>query len=161
MKHGRARYYHLDSGQMQEGIWREDYCVYSILIDIPYRQTAIYPTSYPIVPVKFKRFFSDLNAITTILFCRLKSLILTIFVMLKNKKLWMGKPNPVWTLIFPMYLLRVDHQFHKIFNCLSNIFDNNIIQINLKMSNGHLKYKLYLFLIIITKITVIITDYIV
>ncbi|KAF5273989.1 hypothetical protein FQA39_LY01104 [Lamprigera yunnana] len=48
MKHGKGRYFHLDSGQMQEGVWHKDICIYSIIVDIPFRQTAVSPTSYPI-----------------------------------------------------------------------------------------------------------------
>lgn len=53
MKHGRGRFYHLDSGQMQEGVWKEDVCIYSTIIDIPYRQSSKYPTPYPIIPVSY------------------------------------------------------------------------------------------------------------
>lgn len=53
MKHGKGRFYHLDSGQIQEGVWQEDICVFSTLIDIPFRQTAVLPTPYPIKEVPF------------------------------------------------------------------------------------------------------------
>lgn len=52
-KHGKGRFYHLDSGQMQEGVWNYDICVYSTLEDIPFRQTALQPTSRPIRPVSY------------------------------------------------------------------------------------------------------------
>lgn len=51
MKHGRGRYFHLDSGQMQEGIWVNDICVFSIMMDIPFRQTALKATPYPMPKV--------------------------------------------------------------------------------------------------------------
>lgn len=51
MKHGKGRFFHLDSGQMQDGIWDNDVCIFSILMDIPFRQTAIKPTPYPMQKV--------------------------------------------------------------------------------------------------------------
>ncbi|KAF5301946.1 hypothetical protein FQR65_LT08681 [Abscondita terminalis] len=52
MKHGKGKFFHLDSGQMQEGIWKMDICVFSVLLDIPYRQSALIPTEFPIPEVK-------------------------------------------------------------------------------------------------------------
>ncbi|KAK9889775.1 hypothetical protein WA026_007152 [Henosepilachna vigintioctopunctata] len=54
LKHGKGRYFHMDSGQMQEGVWFEDMCVYSTIIDIPYRHCSISPTKYPINEVELK-----------------------------------------------------------------------------------------------------------
>ncbi|XP_018319676.1 MORN repeat-containing protein 3-like [Agrilus planipennis] len=50
LKHGKGRYFHLDSGQMQEGVWREDICIFSVMIDIYFRQSAVIPSPYPIPP---------------------------------------------------------------------------------------------------------------
>lgn len=47
-KQGRGRFFHLDNGQMHEGVWINDICVASTLEDIPYRNAAIQPTPYPI-----------------------------------------------------------------------------------------------------------------
>lgn len=47
-KHGKGRYLHLDSGQVQDGVWQEDVCVFSTVRDIPFRQTSVLPTPYPI-----------------------------------------------------------------------------------------------------------------
>ncbi|KAL3267890.1 hypothetical protein HHI36_007030 [Cryptolaemus montrouzieri] len=54
LKHGKGRYFHMDSGQMQEGVWYEDMCVYSTIIDMPYRQSCILPTKYPINEVELE-----------------------------------------------------------------------------------------------------------
>lgn len=51
MKHGRGKFIHLDSGQLQRGVWIRNLCVFSTLVDIKYRQSAIYPTPYPIQTV--------------------------------------------------------------------------------------------------------------
>lgn len=51
-KHGKGRYFHFDSGQMQEGVWANDMCIYSTIMDIPYRQSAINPSKYPINTVE-------------------------------------------------------------------------------------------------------------
>ncbi|CAH0556095.1 unnamed protein product [Brassicogethes aeneus] len=48
LKHGEGLYFHLDSGQMQEGIWKENYCVFSTMKDIPFRQTSTDPTRFAI-----------------------------------------------------------------------------------------------------------------
>ncbi|XP_022916000.1 MORN repeat-containing protein 3-like [Onthophagus taurus] len=52
LKHGKGRIYHLDSGQLQEGVWVEDYCIYSTIEDIPFRQTSVTPTPYPVDKIK-------------------------------------------------------------------------------------------------------------
>lgn len=52
MKHGRGRFFHLNRGQMQEGVWVKNICVYSTIIVIPFRQRALDPTYYPIHGVK-------------------------------------------------------------------------------------------------------------
>lgn len=51
-KHGKGRYFHIDKGQMHEGIWRQDLGIFNTMSDLPYRQTAIHPTPYPIMSVK-------------------------------------------------------------------------------------------------------------
>ncbi|KAI4462256.1 morn repeat-containing protein 3 [Holotrichia oblita] len=51
-KHGKGRYFHLDSGQMQEGVWIKGNCSYSTIIDIPFRQTAVKATPYPIQSIE-------------------------------------------------------------------------------------------------------------
>ncbi|XP_049762928.1 MORN repeat-containing protein 3-like [Schistocerca cancellata] len=48
LKNGCGRYYHLDSGQLQEGVWINGNCSCSTMTDIYYRQTAKDPTQYPI-----------------------------------------------------------------------------------------------------------------
>ncbi|KAB0794955.1 hypothetical protein PPYR_11794 [Photinus pyralis] len=48
LKHGKGRFFHLATGQMQEGTWEMDICVNSDLVDIPYRQCSSIPTPYPI-----------------------------------------------------------------------------------------------------------------
>ncbi|CAG9771742.1 unnamed protein product [Ceutorhynchus assimilis] len=53
-KHGEGLYYHLDSGQVQEGVWQKDMCVYSTMRDIIYRQCALRPTTYPIPDADLK-----------------------------------------------------------------------------------------------------------
>lgn len=53
-KHGQGRYFHLDTGQMQEGVWINGNCSFSTIIDIPFRQTAVSATPYPIRSVSCK-----------------------------------------------------------------------------------------------------------
>ncbi|XP_075224592.1 uncharacterized protein LOC142326190 isoform X2 [Lycorma delicatula] len=48
MKYGAGHYYHLDTGQIQNGVWLNDKAVVSQIADSTYRQTAIHPTPYPI-----------------------------------------------------------------------------------------------------------------
>ncbi|XP_044733280.1 MORN repeat-containing protein 3-like [Chrysoperla carnea] len=52
LKHGKGRFYHLNVGQLQEGLWIDDMCKVSTIIIIPFRQSALNPTEYPIPPVK-------------------------------------------------------------------------------------------------------------
>ncbi|XP_069671726.1 MORN repeat-containing protein 3-like isoform X2 [Periplaneta americana] len=47
-KHGHGKFYHLKSGQLQEGVWRDNICVRSNMTDIYFRQSAPEPTNYPI-----------------------------------------------------------------------------------------------------------------
>lgn len=51
-KHGKGRYFHIDIGQMQEGIWKDDRAKSNTLSDLPYRETAIRPSPYPILRVR-------------------------------------------------------------------------------------------------------------
>lgn len=53
LKHGKGRYFHLDSGQLQEGVWFKDMCVFSTIIDIPYRQCSTSPSKYPLNQVNY------------------------------------------------------------------------------------------------------------
>ncbi|KAH1000074.1 MORN repeat-containing protein 3 [Dendroctonus ponderosae] len=50
-QHGRGRFYHLKSGQLQEGVWVDGSCVHSRMRDIDYRQCCIEPTAYAIPEV--------------------------------------------------------------------------------------------------------------
>lgn len=45
-------FFHLNSGQVQDGVWNNDMCVYSQLKDVDYRQCCIEPTPYPIPEVR-------------------------------------------------------------------------------------------------------------
>ncbi|PSN33531.1 MORN repeat-containing protein 3 [Blattella germanica] len=51
-KHGHGKFYHLDSGQLQEGFWINNMCLCSNMKDIYYRQSALDPTKYPIPQIK-------------------------------------------------------------------------------------------------------------
>lgn len=53
MKHGKGRFFHLHTGQMQEGVWHNDVSVYCTIEDIPFRQASTKPTQYPIQNVSF------------------------------------------------------------------------------------------------------------
>ncbi|XP_023024416.2 uncharacterized protein isoform X2 [Leptinotarsa decemlineata] len=50
MKHGKGIMYFLTVGQLQQGIWRRNVCVFSTISMLPFRQTAIKPTIFPIPP---------------------------------------------------------------------------------------------------------------
>ncbi|XP_045491451.1 MORN repeat-containing protein 3-like [Colias croceus] len=47
-KNGIGRFYHLHTGQLQEGCWQHDICVMSKISDIEIRQFCDYPTEYAI-----------------------------------------------------------------------------------------------------------------
>lgn len=47
-KNGRGRFYFLTTGQIQEGIWKDGIPCVSTISDIPYRQTCLRPTKFPI-----------------------------------------------------------------------------------------------------------------
>ncbi|XP_063238841.1 MORN repeat-containing protein 3 [Bacillus rossius redtenbacheri] len=49
---GYGRYYHLGTGQLQRGLWRDGVAVQSTVEDIAYRQSALHPTPYPIPKVE-------------------------------------------------------------------------------------------------------------
>ncbi|XP_023024696.1 MORN repeat-containing protein 3 [Leptinotarsa decemlineata] len=49
-KHGRGIMYFLTAGQVQHGIWRNNICVFSTISMLPFRQTAINPSKFPIPP---------------------------------------------------------------------------------------------------------------
>ncbi|KAJ8952817.1 hypothetical protein NQ318_008138, partial [Aromia moschata] len=51
MKNGKGRFFFLTTGVIQDGIWYNDYCVYSCFYNVPYRQTATKPTINPIPKV--------------------------------------------------------------------------------------------------------------
>lgn len=61
LKHGKGRFFHLNKGQMQSGIWVNDICVFSILENIPYRQCSLFPTQYPITQVSVYEGVSEKN----------------------------------------------------------------------------------------------------
>ncbi|CAG9783959.1 unnamed protein product [Diatraea saccharalis] len=48
LKHGLGRFYHMHTGQLQEGCWVHDLCVKSKMSDIIIRQCCDLPTQYPI-----------------------------------------------------------------------------------------------------------------
>lgn len=48
LKSGFGRYYHMHTGQLQEGCWVEKICVKSMMLDIDVRQYCDRPTQYPI-----------------------------------------------------------------------------------------------------------------
>ncbi|XP_004930389.1 MORN repeat-containing protein 3 [Bombyx mandarina] len=48
LKSGFGRYYHMHTGQLQEGCWVENICVKSMMLDIDVRQYCDRPTQYPI-----------------------------------------------------------------------------------------------------------------
>ncbi|CAK1581608.1 unnamed protein product [Parnassius mnemosyne] len=47
-RNGIGRFYHMNTGQLQEGCWRNDVCVKSKMLDIDVRQFCVRPTQYPI-----------------------------------------------------------------------------------------------------------------
>lgn len=51
MKNGEGVYHHFCTGQDQIGIWSDDICVSSRMVDSPYRSAAVLPTPYPIPPL--------------------------------------------------------------------------------------------------------------
>uniref|UniRef100_A0A1B6GF70 MORN repeat-containing protein 3 n=2 Tax=Cuerna arida TaxID=1464854 RepID=A0A1B6GF70_9HEMI len=51
-KHGYGEYYHLDSGQMQFGLWNQGIAVCTNMRDIMFRQASQQPTPYPIPEVE-------------------------------------------------------------------------------------------------------------
>lgn len=57
MKNGKGRFFHLDSGQMQEGVWSRNICYFSVISDIPFRQTALDASPYPIQTVSHEKSF--------------------------------------------------------------------------------------------------------
>lgn len=52
LKHGKGRFFHLNNGTMQEGVWLNDICVSSTIVNIPFRARAFFPTPYPIQNVR-------------------------------------------------------------------------------------------------------------
>ncbi|XP_030757873.1 MORN repeat-containing protein 3-like isoform X3 [Sitophilus oryzae] len=54
LKHGNGLFFHLDNGQLQDGVWVDDWCVHSVLRDINYRQCSIAPTIYPVPQIALK-----------------------------------------------------------------------------------------------------------
>ncbi|CAG4988374.1 unnamed protein product [Parnassius apollo] len=47
-RNGIGRFYHMNTGQLQEGCWLSDVCVKSKMLDIDVRQFCVRPTQYPI-----------------------------------------------------------------------------------------------------------------
>ncbi|XP_030757872.1 MORN repeat-containing protein 3-like isoform X2 [Sitophilus oryzae] len=62
LKHGNGLFFHLDNGQLQDGVWVDDWCVHSVLRDINYRQCSIAPTIYPVPQI----FMKDAETICTL-----------------------------------------------------------------------------------------------
>ncbi|KAL0842342.1 hypothetical protein ABMA28_014466 [Loxostege sticticalis] len=54
LKHGLGRFYHMHTGQLQEGCWVHNVCVRSKVSDIIIRQYCDLPTEYPIPPEELK-----------------------------------------------------------------------------------------------------------
>nr|CAD7430459.1 unnamed protein product [Timema monikensis] len=52
LKHGHGKFFHLDSGQLQEGLWYNGVSVTSVMVDMYYRQATLQPTKYPIPKVE-------------------------------------------------------------------------------------------------------------
>ncbi|XP_043283425.1 MORN repeat-containing protein 3-like [Venturia canescens] len=52
-KEGRGIFYHIETGQFQDGCWLDDKCEVSTVEDIHWRQSARVPTPYPIPKVRF------------------------------------------------------------------------------------------------------------
>lgn len=50
VKEGFGMFLFLNTGQMMKGLWQNDKAVCTTMQDIPFRQTAVFPTEYPIVP---------------------------------------------------------------------------------------------------------------
>ncbi|CAH1987341.1 unnamed protein product [Acanthoscelides obtectus] len=48
LKHGKGRFFFLSVGQLQDGVWSDDTCIFSQLYNLPYRQTAKRPTVFPL-----------------------------------------------------------------------------------------------------------------
>ncbi|XP_071446594.1 MORN repeat-containing protein 3-like [Hetaerina americana] len=48
LKHGYGRFYHLLTGQLQDGLWIKDVSKCSGITEIPYRQNAPRPNPYPL-----------------------------------------------------------------------------------------------------------------
>uniref|UniRef100_A0A2A4J611 MORN repeat-containing protein 3 n=1 Tax=Heliothis virescens TaxID=7102 RepID=A0A2A4J611_HELVI len=63
LKSGLGRYYHMCTGQLQEGCWANDVCIMSKMTDIVIRQACDHPTPYPIPPhqLKFPRKILELS----------------------------------------------------------------------------------------------------
>ncbi|KAF7282608.1 hypothetical protein GWI33_002327 [Rhynchophorus ferrugineus] len=54
LKHGEGLYFHLTTGQVQEGIWNKGWCVHSTMRDIQFKQCSIRPMTYPFEPNALK-----------------------------------------------------------------------------------------------------------
>lgn len=53
-KNGIGEFYHLATAQRQVGYWENEVCVTSKMEDIRFRQSAVFPTCYPIPQLKLK-----------------------------------------------------------------------------------------------------------
>ncbi|CAK9812297.1 MORN repeat-containing protein 3 [Anthophora quadrimaculata] len=49
---GYGTYYHIVNGQQQYGFWKSDYFINGTMSDADFRQSALYPTPYPIPPLE-------------------------------------------------------------------------------------------------------------
>lgn len=59
-KYGKGAYYHLDSGQLQTGVWIDDIPHVSLMTDV-IRNSAPEPTEHPIQEVIISQFIISLN----------------------------------------------------------------------------------------------------
>lgn len=61
LKHGKGKYWHLETGQLQKGVWVKNICVFCTFNDIKYRQSALIPTSFPLHKVSKQLTFGVKN----------------------------------------------------------------------------------------------------
>ncbi|XP_072388285.1 MORN repeat-containing protein 3-like isoform X2 [Diabrotica undecimpunctata] len=47
-KHGAGRFYFLNMGILQTGVWKNDICTFSTMKNLPFRQSSKSPTVYPL-----------------------------------------------------------------------------------------------------------------
>uniref|UniRef100_A0A1B6DTH4 MORN repeat-containing protein 3 n=1 Tax=Clastoptera arizonana TaxID=38151 RepID=A0A1B6DTH4_9HEMI len=54
LKHGRGIFYHIHSGQLQSGIWKNDYSICSTIEDAAFRACSLQATKYPILNIELE-----------------------------------------------------------------------------------------------------------